>query len=112
MLEVCRWLRKSTVSVDSKLMFLSMVESTPSKRLSSAVVKIAAIMKLRQVDNVVPDGLHPGEVQMLYEMELADIPEELLVIVHGVLAVKERWAFKKALSGFFTKSRTFDEANT
>lgn len=105
LIEVCRWLRPSAVSAESKLLFLHLVEATPTARLSSAVVKVAAILTLRAITCTLPDSLHPAELMMLYEMETAGIPDRYLSAVHSVLAIKERWAMNANLSGFFAKAR-------
>jgi len=70
----------------------------PRLRLAVNLKNFLGETALREIRDVLADGLRPEERQALSDVQKAGIARHLLEVAHGLLNVHERWIVKRALA--------------
>jgi hypothetical protein len=97
-LEFLRALEQHRVSAHTRTLFERLASRPPALRLAVNIRSLMGETVVRDVENILAEGLDPEERRALMEIDAKGLPIALREIAHGLLSVHERWLAWKALS--------------
>jgi hypothetical protein len=97
LLEFLRALERHGISVSTRALFEKRISQPPVLRLALNIKSLMGETVVRDVENILSEGLAPDERRALLEIDAAGLSVPLREIAHGLLAVHERWVVWKSL---------------
>lgn len=97
-------LRARGVRDETVQLFRRLGEYPPPARLAVNVRNFLGITIIREVDDVLSQGLRTQERDALLDVQRAGLSTYLREIAHGLLNVYERWVVKRALAKSFRQA--------
>jgi hypothetical protein len=97
LLEFLRALDRHAISAPTRALFERRISQPPVLRLAVNIKSFMGETVVRDVDNILSEGLTPEERKALLEIDAVELSIPLREIAHGLLAVHERWLVWKAL---------------
>lgn len=101
-------LRTRGVRDETVQLYRRLGEYPPPARLAVNVRNFLGITIVKEVDNVLSQGLKPQERDALLDVQRAGLSTHLREVAHGLLNVYERWIVKRALAKSFRQARECD----
>jgi hypothetical protein len=78
---------------------------SPADRLASNLRVLLGLMKERDVQGVIPDGLTQDELRVLTVLQTQQAPAEIQETAQGLFNVYERYQLHAAVASMFRKER-------
>jgi hypothetical protein len=103
--ELIEELERRGASLTTKNIFKTLACLRPDLRLAVNLKNLLGMNVLHEVENVLAEGLGPGEREALIELDKLDMPLRLKEVAHGLLSVHERWMLIKAMGRAFKEAR-------
>jgi len=103
-------MKKAGVSGRVQDLFLRRAAYPPDLRLAINLKVMLGQMVVREIDDLLHDGLLPEEYAALVEIQAKSLPRPMLEVGHGLLDVHNRGLLLRAVSKLFRRAKQAKDA--